>query len=237
MDNHYDAGVSWNENQEAFDKWAPEKSPTQQELQEEVTEVDEDNLVDDPEQLVAKVTGETTDDDLLTSSEGDQEVDELIAQTDIATETSTFEDELEAALAFPSEDKSESDSDIEPVANLDKPVEIMSPEESKEKTSKESPTEEKKAQINLPKKEEKKSEGLSTKTEPQKEKEEKDDFLDVEAHDGLKVPEGVLAQAAVIEKKMAELYGSVKPYQVKEESSNIFVTIDETHESFYIPVE
>lgn len=248
MDNHYDTGVSWNENQEAFDKWAPEKSPTQQEL--EVTEVDEYNLVGNPEELAAEVTGETDDDDLtpIVSAGGDNELNDLMAQTNVAVETDAFEDELEKALASPSEtDDSDVESDIQPVANLDKPVEIMSPEESKEKTSKteefESPTDLdnpeklKKAEINLPEKEEKKSEGLSTKTEPQKEKEEKEDFLDVTAHDELEVPAEILQEQAVIEKKMAELYGSVRPYNVERTDDNVFITIDETQESFYLPVE
>lgn len=228
MENHYDLGVSWNQNQEVFDKWAPEKSPTQQEL--EITEVDEDDLIP------------------VTSNEGDPELNDLMAQKNIAVETDSFEDELEKALASPNEtDDSDVESDIQPVANLDKPVEIMSPEESKEKTSKteefefptdlDNPEKLKKVEINLPEKEEKKSEGLSTKTEPQKEKEEKNDFLDITAHDGLEVPAEILKEQAVIEKKMAELYGSVRPYNVKRTDDNVFITIDETQESFYLHLE
>lgn len=247
MENHYDSGVSWNDNQEAFDKWAPEKSPTQQELEEEV---------DDSPQINGIPQGNTisdTDDDDLTpvaSAEGDNELSDLMAQTNIAVETDAFEDELEKALALPSDettDDSDVESDVKPVANLDKPVEIMSPEESKQKTSKteefefptdlDNPEKLKKAEINLPEKEEKKSEGLSTKTEPQKEEEEKEDFLDVTAHDGLEVPAEILQEQAVIEKKMAELYGSVRPYNVERTDDNVFITIDETQESFFIPVE
>ncbi len=52
-----------------------------------------------------------------------------------------------------------------------------------------------------------------------------------------KKSEQLIQEAAIIEKKMAELYGSVRPYQVNKTEDNIFVTIDESQESFYLPVE
>ncbi len=52
--------------------------------------------------------------------------------------------------------------------------------------------------------------------------------------DGLEVPEEITEQAKEIEATMTKLYGSVKPYQIKDSNNHTIVTIDETLESFYI---
>ena len=131
--------------------------------------------------------------------------------------------ETKAEENLPKE-KEEVVSEVKPVANLKEPVEIMSPEESKEKASEEFifPTD-------LDNQE--KLEKVLTE---EGRKDEEEDFFEVEEHDGLKVPEGVVAQASAIEKKMTLLYGSVRSYQVKETDSQINVTIDETFEGFVI---
>ncbi len=131
--------------------------------------------------------------------------------------------ETKAEENLPKE-KEEVVSEVKPVANLKEPVEIMSPEESKEKASEEFifPTD---------LDNQKKLEKVLTK---EGKKDEEEDFFEVEEHDGLKVPEGVVAQASAIEKKMTLLYGSVRSYQVKETDSQINVTIDETFEGFVI---
>lgn len=158
--------------------------------------------------------------------ESSEEVVEIVeGDSDVEMElASIFGEDPEQAVEVEEETVAEEPKpSIEPVANLDKPVEIMSPKESKEKSSDEFvfPTD-----LDNPEKLEKE---LTV-----EKKEEEEEFLDVEEHDGLQVPEGVVAQAATIEKKMSLLYGSVRPYQVQETDTQINVIIDETFESFYI---
>lgn len=62
------------------------------------------------------------------------------------------------------------------------------------------------------------------------------DFLDITEHEGLETPTELIAEAAIIEKKMATLYGAVKPYTVANTPTQTNITIDETHESFYISI-
>jgi len=64
-----------------------------------------------------------------------------------------------------------------------------------------------------------------------------EDFLDITEQEGLEISQETLDQAKVIEEKMAILYGSVKPYQVINTPTQISVTIDETEECFFIPVD
>lgn len=63
------------------------------------------------------------------------------------------------------------------------------------------------------------------------------DFLEIEEHQGLETPTEILQEAAVIEKKMAQLFGSVKPYTVINTPKQINIILDETEECFFIPVE
>jgi hypothetical protein len=159
------------------------------------------------------------EDPIQLASEMTGEVQDLELEDAIEISDDDFEAQLEAA--FDTENvieevkkEEESKPEIKPVEDLTEPVPLLPPKESKKAS---------------PKKEEKKKpEGIKTK--------EEDDFLDVKAHEGLEVPAELLQEASIIEKKMAELYGSVRPYQVNKTEANIFVTIDESQESFYIPV-
>ncbi len=63
---------------------------------------------------------------------------------------------------------------------------------------------------------------------------EEEDIFEIEEIDGLVVPDGIVAQAAMIDKKMILLYGKTQPYSIVETEAQINVTIDETLESFYI---
>ena len=66
------------------------------------------------------------------------------------------------------------------------------------------------------------------------EEEEEEDMLEIS--DGLEPDEDVYAQAAIIEKRMNELYGSVRPYHHEEVGDYINVIIDESLERFAIPL-
>ena len=72
---------------------------------------------------------------------------------------------------------------------------------------------------------------------PEKEPEEKEkeeNFLEIEAHQSVTIPTESIVKTGLIEKKMAELYGSVPSYEVDETQKQINVTINKTQESFYI---
>ena len=64
----------------------------------------------------------------------------------------------------------------------------------------------------------------------------KENFLEITEHEGLDTPTKVIAEAAIIEKKMMTLYGSLKPYTIQNTPTQTNITLDETYESFYIPV-
>jgi hypothetical protein len=68
---------------------------------------------------------------------------------------------------------------------------------------------------------------------PEEEKKE-EDFLEVKAHQSVTIPTESIVKTGIIEKKMAELYGSVPLYEVDETPKQINVTINKTKESFYI---
>lgn len=65
---------------------------------------------------------------------------------------------------------------------------------------------------------------------------EEESFLDIQEHEGLTVPEGLIENSAVVEKKMILLYGSVRPYNLEQCGDQINVTIEDTFESFYVNV-
>lgn len=71
---------------------------------------------------------------------------------------------------------------------------------------------------------------------PEELAEEESDFLEITEHEGLTIPTGVIETAAVIEKKMALLYGSVRPYTVDRQGDQINVMLEDTFESFYVTV-
>lgn len=59
-------------------------------------------------------------------------------------------------------------------------------------------------------------------------------FLDVSEHKGLTVPKGLIEDAAVVEKRMILLYGSIKPYTIEKSGNQINVVLEKTYESFYV---
>jgi hypothetical protein len=61
-----------------------------------------------------------------------------------------------------------------------------------------------------------------------------EDFLAVEAHEGLEVPAELIQQAAIIEKRMIHLYGGVSTYTHMEVDGYTVVTLDVTLETFCI---
>tara|TARA_R110000772_G_scaffold17332_8_gene48386 strand:+ start:3621 stop:5150 length:1530 start_codon:yes stop_codon:yes gene_type:complete len=63
-----------------------------------------------------------------------------------------------------------------------------------------------------------------------------ENFLDIPEHDGLNISEDSLAFTNAIEKEMAILYGSVRPYKVTKTPTQTNVIIDETEECFYMSV-
>jgi len=173
--------------------------------EEEVVEVDEDNLVEDPVKLAEEVTGVSND---VEETQEDEGIDKV-----------GFEEEVSKEVV---EELAEKPVDFAALANkyseeeLNEPVPIIPPT------------------INLPKEKEViRSQQPVTTKEAFKEEE---NFLDVTEHEGLTVPEGMIENAAVIEKKMILLYGSVRPYQVEECSGQLNVTIEDTYESFYVSI-
>jgi hypothetical protein len=223
MKEHYIDSLSFDVNVATFKGWAPEASKEEPKAVEldtaagkvvvtnpTVLESNDEGPLVSAKTVVLDFGEEASEKDELTEwAEEAKEVSPLpetiVDESAIEIEESVEEttDEFEAQLDSlftqePGESTEEVKEEIpavKPVANLDKPVEIMSPEEAKEKA---------------------------------------EDILDIKEHDGLKAPEGVVAQASVIEKKMKLLYESVRPYQVEETDTQINVTIDETLESFYI---
>lgn len=113
---------------------------------------------------------------------------------------------------------------LEVLEQIEEPVDILSPEESKEKTTEEFvfPTD-----LDDPEK---------LNAEESKQEETAQDFLDIQEHEGLTVPGDVIEQAAVIEQRMTLLYGGIRPYQIEEIEGFINVTIEDTKESFYVEV-
>ena len=73
-----------------------------------------------------------------------------------------------------------------------------------------------------------------TKEESFQEKEEEEiNFLDIKEHDCI-ISNEIIGDKALIEKKMAELYGEIKPYTFDKTANQINVTLNETYESFYL---
>jgi hypothetical protein len=175
---------------------------------------------------------------------------EVVESSGMDTATEVLQSEIDEL--FP-EDK------IEPVANLDKPVEIIPP----------APVVAEEPKINLPTKDEEIERSPIPKTVEESftpvntemevvipddaeiivnaeveqiEKEDPfavtdEDFLEITEHEGVEVPAKVLQEAALIEKKMAILYGSVKPYTVENTPTQTNVILDDTQECFFISVE
>ena len=132
-ENHYDAEKSGQENIDAFIAYTGKDKLEPVGDTKEVIEVDEDNLVEDPIALAEEVTGTVSEEEI------DAEIDDLFGEkkeetieevVEEITETVSNVDDSELKSLF---DDSQTESKIEPVANLDKPVEIISPEESKAK--------------------------------------------------------------------------------------------------------
>jgi len=175
--------------------------------EEEVVEVDEDNLVEDPVKLAEELTGVSTE---VEETQEDEGIDKV-----------GFEEEVSKEVV---EELAEEPIDFAALANkysneeLNEPVPIIPP-----------------AKINLPEKEEEvvRSQRPVTVEEAFKEETE-EDFLNIEEHEGLTVPEGMITNAAIVEKKMILLYGSVRPYGLEECGDQLNVTIDDTYESFCI---
>jgi hypothetical protein len=218
-------------------------------VEEEVIEVDEDNLVEDPIKLAGEVTGISNDvDEVEVEIEIEEEVisetisndaEENLATDDLLSKVEqTVEETVEVGDLFGSAEVTEEAVKEEPVVEeivaeedeidftaiankysaeeLSEPVPIIAP-----------------AKINLPDAKEVTKAGQEA-LKKVKEVVEEESFLNIKEHDGLTVPDGMIEDAAVIEKKMILLYGSVRPYTSEESGDQINVIIEETYESFCI---
>lgn len=90
--------------------------------------------------------------------------------------------------------------------------------------------------INLPEKEKEVTRSQNPVTPEDAHKPEEESFLDIQEHDGLTVPEGMVEHAAMVEKRMIILYGAVRPYDMSVTDKQLNVTIEDTFESFHVPL-
>ena len=159
--------------------------------------------------------------------------DGLTSILDVNTTTKSFQEELDSL--FPEDNEPGVKASAE-VLN-DAPVEIIAPKINlPEPVVAEVTTE---AVIEAFEEMPEKKEDMTSPVEPEEDPFAvgEPDFLEIEEHQGLDTPTEILQEAAVIEKKMAQLFGSVKPYTVINTPTQINIILDETEECFFIPVE
>ena len=206
--------------------------------EEEVVEVDEDNLVEDPVALAKEVTTE------------EEVVEEPVDYVALANKYSVSEEEIRVEMVDPKSQEQlaeeynathdDSHIEVETLTKeeaLDKYGELLTDENREsilDTASKiNDPVKIIPPTINLPKKEEV---VRSEKPVTIEEADEEEDFLNITEHDGLTVPEGMIENAAIAEKKMIILYGSVRPYDMEVCGDQLNVVLEDTFESFYVPL-
>jgi hypothetical protein len=215
FEHHYDTNLSFSDNGLAFKDYAPAPKTKKEEPKKETPKVEEkseseDNLISDMEALTEASATDTNIESAKATLFDVEEVktepivEEAIVE-EIVKEEPVVEEKLETTVT---------------AKELEKPVEIMSPEESKAKAvvTEEPVTQE-----------------LDDNPFPEVE-EEVQDILDTpDLNEGLEPSDELLEQVKRIEAEMTDLYGSIRPYNHEEINGYINVIIDESLDRFSIP--
>jgi len=245
---HFDNNLEIVANYEAFVAWAPKPSNGKPVVKaEETPTVSAKTIMIDysapPEEAITDfvpvATTDEVEDNLIADMEAivaNSQEDEMMDENMLSL-FSEGVSHMEPVIDEPKDDNKEMKS-LLGADTLDRPVEIMSPEESKAAVAKIVPeVEESVTEVT-----EAVTEEEETVTEVVEEKnpflleEEEEDILDTEdLNSGLEPSEEVVELADTIEERMTELYGEVRPYAYEEIDNYINITIDETLERFSIP--